>query len=411
MAQTISCNVFSAMASYLKGHTLSLPDLEGVVEKWPSGTNCNLSQLRVAVDEMLQRIIPNEDKRRAISESDFPLLTSRLFPDVGWCELKAATSLITWLFLWADKVHESDNDKAMSTESAQQYCTKCLREVRLSLDLDPVSKESEFNQKTTGKSGTDISVMMLFQDACDLLPLGTDRVQRERLFVEIELFMCSALAERSMDRSQVMPETEHYLKLRLLTAGMYPVLAILGHVCHIGLSESFMDLPPYTGTPPSSAELMTQVNNQQNAATVNGSSDEPQGRDLGEAQKLHKPEPVKGQAADVIPFLTRMKVYFYLFRNKLDTATKKLLFTVPLIQGDAKDWPDNLATYITMAIKIDEQQYERRREKAAYQRKGSDFNAHYPNQRRNNHQGNSRNQGYQRGGNELIPPMVHKQAL
>ncbi|KAF5233020.1 hypothetical protein FANTH_12731 [Fusarium anthophilum] len=61
-------------------------------------------------------------------------------------------------------------------------------------------------------------------------------------------------------------------------------------------------------------------------------------RDIGEALKLPKPEPFKGQATDVVLFLTRIKGYFYLFPTKLDTATKKVLFTAPLIQGNAKDW-------------------------------------------------------------------------
>ncbi|TVY63843.1 hypothetical protein Focb16_v015257 [Fusarium oxysporum f. sp. cubense] len=103
--------------------------------------------------------------------------------------------------------------------------------------------------------------------------------------------------------------------------------------------------PPYTGAPPSTAKLMaevqqlyntirnlqTQVNKQQSAAPANNNTGEPRGCNLGEALKLPKPEPFKGQAADIIPFLTRMKGYFHLFLNKLDTATKKLLFTAPLI--------------------------------------------------------------------------------
>lgn len=241
--------------------------------------------------------------------------------------------------------------------------------------------------------------------------------------------------------------------------------------------------------------LRARVNEQPTASAQTNNT----GRDPGEALKPPKPEPFKGQAADVVPFLTRMKGYFRLFQNRLDTPTKKVLFTAPLIQGDAKDWwepimrdfldneeemqdqetqniftnwenfekalkdnfgvvneerqaaaellalkqhkscaaysakfrqlasktewddealmeiyyrglkeevkdelyladrPEDLTKYITMAIKIDERQYERRREKANHKR-GNDFNPYYPNQRRNdNNQGNSRNQGQRRG--------------
>ncbi|KAJ0131382.1 Uncharacterized protein HZ326_25532 [Fusarium oxysporum f. sp. albedinis] len=272
--------------------------------------------------------------------------------------------------------------------------------------------------------------------------------------------------------------------------------------------------PPYTGPPPSAAEMMAEVQQLRNtirtlqaqvnarpAATTNEGSNE---RDLGEALKPPKPEPFRGQAADVIPFLTRMKAHFRLYRNRLNTPTKKLLYTASLIQGDAKDWfepilrdflendedtqdqdtqnifgnwinfekalkenfgvvneerqaaaellalkqhkscaaysakfrqlasktewddealmeiyyrglkdevkdelykadrpEEGLATYMTMAIKIDERQYERRKERATH-RRGDGFNPYYPNQRRsnNNNQGNSRNQGQQRGGRQ-----------
>ncbi|KAF6527467.1 hypothetical protein HZS61_010511 [Fusarium oxysporum f. sp. conglutinans] len=274
------------------------------------------------------------------------------------------------------------------------------------------------------------------------------------------------------------------------------------------MSSNTGPAPPYTGAPPSMAEMMAEIHqmrstintlrarvNEQPTASAQTNNT---GRDPGEALKPPKPEPFKGQAADVVPFLTRMKGYFRLFQNRLDTPTKKVLFTAPLIQGDAKDWwepimrdfldneeemqdqetqniftnwenfekalkdnfgvvneerqaaaellalkqhkscaaysakfrqlasktewddealmeiyyrglkeevkdelyladrPEDLTKYITMAIKIDERQYERRREKANHKR-GNDFNPYYPNQRRNDNQGNSRNQGHRRG--------------
>ncbi|KAL5611280.1 hypothetical protein FOBRF1_007397 [Fusarium oxysporum] len=278
------------------------------------------------------------------------------------------------------------------------------------------------------------------------------------------------------------------------------------------MSSNTGPAPPYTGPPPSAAEMMaelqqlratvntlrTRVNERPNTAAQGGSNE----RDLGEALKPPKPEPFKGQAADVVPFLTRMKVHFRLYQNKLNSPTKKLLYTASLIQGEAKDWfepilrdfleneeeaqdqdtqniftnwenfekalknnfgvvneerqaaaellalkqhkscaaysakfrqlasktewddealmeiyyrglkeevkdelyladrPEDLTTYITMAIKIDERQYERRRERASHKR-GNDFNPYYPNQRRNdNNQGNSRNQGQRRGNRQ-----------
>ncbi|EXK26455.1 hypothetical protein FOMG_16927 [Fusarium oxysporum f. sp. melonis 26406] len=60
--------------------------------------------------------------------------------------------------------------------------------------------------------------------------------------------------------------------------------------------------------------------NKQPAANTQGTNT---GRDIREALKPPKPEPFTGKAADVIPFLTRIKAYFCLFPNRLNTPTKK----------------------------------------------------------------------------------------
>ncbi|KAI7763789.1 hypothetical protein LZL87_014366 [Fusarium oxysporum] len=72
--------------------------------------------------------------------------------------------------------------------------------------------------------------------------------------------------------------------------------------------------PPYTGAPPSMAELMAKI--QQMRGTINNLrariNEQPatntqttnRERDLGEALKPPKPEPFTGKAADVVPFIT-----------------------------------------------------------------------------------------------------------
>ncbi|KAF5239466.1 hypothetical protein FANTH_9941, partial [Fusarium anthophilum] len=118
------------------------------------------------------------------------------------------------------------------------------------------------------------------------------------------------------------------------------------------ISSNHGPAPPYTGEPPSLAEIIAEIHQLRNtirnmearaserdAAPAGNAHSNPQAeRDIREALKPPKPEPFKGQATDIVPFLTRIKGYFHLFPTKLDTATKKVLFTAPLIQGNAKDW-------------------------------------------------------------------------
>ncbi|SCO33848.1 uncharacterized protein FFNC_03474 [Fusarium fujikuroi] len=116
-------------------------------------------------------------------------------------------------------------------------------------------------------------------------------------------------------------------------------------------SNASTPAPPYTGAPPSNAEMAAKVQQLRNtiynlqaqinlrpATTNKGGNHKHRRRDPGEALKPPKPEPFKGQASNVIPFLTQIKGYFQLFPNRLDSPTKKLLFTAPLIQENAKDW-------------------------------------------------------------------------
>ncbi|KAF4455372.1 hypothetical protein F53441_2298 [Fusarium austroafricanum] len=106
---------------------------------------------------------------------------------------------------------------------------------------------------------------------------------------------------------------------------------------------------PYTREPPSAAELMAEVQQLRNTVRTLQArmNDQPTTtkrtttrakRDIGEQLKPPKPEPFKGQASNVVPFLTQMKAYFSLFPNGFSSPKAKMLFTVPLLQDTASNW-------------------------------------------------------------------------
>ncbi|KAF4426104.1 gag polyprotein, partial [Fusarium austroafricanum] len=96
--------------------------------------------------------------------------------------------------------------------------------------------------------------------------------------------------------------------------------------------------PPYNGEPPSAAEIMAEIHQLRNTvrtlqarmndqpATTERTTTRAE-RDIGERLKPPKPDPFKGQASDVVPFLTRMKAYFSLFPNGFSSPKAKMLFT------------------------------------------------------------------------------------
>lgn len=267
--------------------------------------------------------------------------------------------------------------------------------------------------------------------------------------------------------------------------------------------------PPAYTTPPSNAEMATEVQQLralvqtlqrqvQNQPAVAPAATTNNDRDPGETIKPPKPEPFDGSPSDVIPFITRMKGYFRFFPRRLASSEARLLFTNNLMIGNAKDWfepimrdflnndeasqdqdtvnifadwenfeeaikdtfgmvneerqaatkihkikqirstaayaiafrqvasklewdddvlmeifyqglkeevkdelykadrPDTLTEYITMAVKIDERQYERRREKAENQRggRGNNYNPYYPKNQDNRKNKNRVNTSY-----------------
>ncbi|KAM6521743.1 hypothetical protein FALCPG4_011449 [Fusarium falciforme] len=105
----------------------------------------------------------------------------------------------------------------------------------------------------------------------------------------------------------------------------------------------------YNETPPSNAEMATELQQLrtlvaqlraqvQARTTPSTTTSSPHDKDPGDVVKPPMPEPSTRQASDVIHFLTRMKGYFRMFPRRIDTPTKMVLFTTPLLHGTAKAW-------------------------------------------------------------------------
>lgn len=64
------------LASQLHGKTFHLPDLWKVFSDWPLAANRHAKRLEGLVDTMLERIITNERKLKALKQADFGRLIS-----------------------------------------------------------------------------------------------------------------------------------------------------------------------------------------------------------------------------------------------------------------------------------------------------------------------------------------------
>lgn len=70
------CGEALLLASQLRGETFHLPNLWKVFAEWPLAANQHAKRLESLVDTMLERIITNERKLKALKQADFARLIS-----------------------------------------------------------------------------------------------------------------------------------------------------------------------------------------------------------------------------------------------------------------------------------------------------------------------------------------------
>lgn len=110
------------------------------------------------------------------------------------------------------------------------------------------------------------------------------------------------------------------------------------------------------------------------------------------ATKIHELKQTKSAAA--------YAAMFRLIASKLEWEDEPLMeIFYQGLKDEVKDElykadrPDTLTEYIAMAVKIDERQYERRKEKAAHKGRRTTYNPYYPNRFNDRNKGNNGNQG------------------
>jgi hypothetical protein len=225
-----------AVATQLDGKILHLPDLTKLFDAWPTATNKYADKLEALVDSLLERIVTNEQKLKALKRADFARLMSlyvfsysqvrstpslnppvRWYPNAEWPELKVATAYSVWIFVWDDEIDTCDTDAAANEQLAQAYYKQSLAYIHRSLGLD-------------GEGLDDIAAphpnMELFADVGHGVREVTDMQQRQRFFDELENFMLQVGVEHTHRMAGTVPTTEEYMSIRSGSVGCAPQIAI-----------------------------------------------------------------------------------------------------------------------------------------------------------------------------------------
>ncbi|KAI8966808.1 terpenoid synthase [Daldinia sp. FL1419] len=229
------------LATQLDGKTFRLPDLWQLFSEWPLAANPHAERLERLVDSLLERIITNEKKLRALKKADFGRLMSLWYPDAEWPELEIATAYSVWIFVWDDEVDAGDTDVSNDEELARAYYQKSLSTVHRLLGLD----EGEVDEDLIAKEEANLHPnMALFADVGRGLRKSTDRIQRERFYRELEGFMVSVGVEHGQRMRGLIPTVEKYLHIRSGSVGCAPQIALTDHMLKVRLPETIMEGAP-----------------------------------------------------------------------------------------------------------------------------------------------------------------------
>ncbi|KAI1768969.1 terpenoid synthase [Hypoxylon sp. FL1150] len=236
------------LASQLHGETFPLPNLWKVFAEWPLAANQHAERLEGLVDSLLERIITNERKLKALKQADFARLISLWYPDADWPELEIATAYSVWIFVWDDEVDAGDTDVSNDEELARAYYQKSLNTVRRLLDLDSsstgtsISSEQSDLQKNPTEVEEELHInMALFSDVGRGMRTATDMIQRERFFRELENFMVQVGVEHGHRMRGTIPSLEKYMEIRSGSVGCAPQIALTDYMLKIRLPESIME--------------------------------------------------------------------------------------------------------------------------------------------------------------------------
>ncbi|KAI1661663.1 terpenoid synthase [Daldinia decipiens] len=229
------------LATQLDGKTFRLPDLWKLFSEWPLAANPHAERLEGLVNSMLERIITNEKKLKALKKADFGRLMSLWYPDAEWPELEIATAYSVWIFVWDDEVDAGDTDVSNDEELARAYYQKSLSTVHRLLALDESGGAQEIIIKEEESLHPN---MALFADVGRGLRNSTDRIQRERFYRELENFMVNVGVEHGHRMRGSIPTVEKYLQIRSGSVGCAPQIALTDHMLKIRLPESIMECDP-----------------------------------------------------------------------------------------------------------------------------------------------------------------------
>ncbi|PWY87801.1 terpenoid synthase [Aspergillus sclerotioniger CBS 115572] len=212
----------------LQNQTLTIRGLHTAFANWPFEVSPHLNRLRQDVTYMLTNRFPHHPRLERLLGSDFGLFGAAWFPCVEYDQLRVATYLSLWLFMWDDELDSDVGSLAGDFDMAQEYRAETLAFVRNRLGFD--------DPKDLTVSSNE--VINSFDFIGDALQESCSKDQRQTFLKEVQFFMETSETEQRLRLEESLVMVDKYSRYRLGTGAVRVVLAI-SQFCNC------TDLPAY----------------------------------------------------------------------------------------------------------------------------------------------------------------------
>ncbi|KAI2626454.1 terpenoid synthase [Hypoxylon sp. NC1633] len=227
------------LASQIDGQTYHIPDYWKVFKDWPIAENKHAARLEAFVNELLERVVTNPRKLKALKQADFGRLLTLWYPTSEWSELEMATAYTVWIFLWDDEVDEGETDVANDEEVARVFYKRSLTICHrlLGLETSGDGKELDYEEEEQDLGRT----MELFAGVGRAMRVKMDGIQRERFFRELENYVVQVGAEQGFRIRGEIPTVARYEQIRMGSVGCGPQLSFTDVMLYMRLPETIMN--------------------------------------------------------------------------------------------------------------------------------------------------------------------------
>ncbi|KAK4160000.1 isoprenoid synthase domain-containing protein [Cladorrhinum sp. PSN259] len=215
------------LAAKFKGQTLRLPNLKGLLAKWPRAVSPHYPELKEIVESKIVEWIPDEHSRAKARKSAYlsSLLSDGWYPFCPIDRLQTMCWYSMWIFLWDDVIEFQD----MPVRIVQQQALKYI-EYHLGLAL-----------ASAAEPPAPTKYCALFQHCAKPLRGWCTISERRRFLDQISNYMDGCEVEQKFTQSGKIPTLHEYWDHRLQTSSVWTYCAISDYMGGVHLPEEMFE--------------------------------------------------------------------------------------------------------------------------------------------------------------------------